>query len=166
MGFLDLFNSTPTTPSVDSVLPVSAKSEILSHKLPSILNTNLFLKNGEVCHYYDNAIYEKATTHKKYVKNSSGISMPGIFTRNRIRFAEGAVNVKEEVTYKTYNGVLYITNKRIIFVDDQEGFTCNVSDITAATPYSNCIELQFNTKTYKLFVPDGALVQNVLQMIV
>ena len=147
MGLFDIFK-TSTTPTVESILPVNAKNEILAKRLPNIVQTNLFLKMGEVCHYYDNAVYEKATTSKKYVRNGGGISMPGFFSGNRIHLSDSTVNVKENTTYKHYNGVLYITNKRVVFVDDESGFTCNVADITAATPYSNCIEMQFNTKTY------------------
>ena len=65
MGFLDLFNPQPTTPTIPSVLPESVKQQILRGKLPILEANNLFLKNGETCHYADRAIYEKRTVSKR-----------------------------------------------------------------------------------------------------
>ena len=65
MGFLDLFNPQPTTPTVPSVLPEAARQQILHGQLPTLEPNNLFLKNGETCHYADRAIYEKRTVNKR-----------------------------------------------------------------------------------------------------
>ena len=77
----------------------------------------------------------------------------------------GTSDTVENVTYDSIKGILYITNKRIIFVDDESGFDKKVSDIIALTPYANCVELQFKNGTYKIFVPDGNIVNFVLRSI-
>ena len=117
MGFLDLFRPQPQTPIVSTILPDIAKQEILRGRLP-ILNTNkIFLKNGETCHYIDKSIYEKKTVRKRYVRKNHGYSMPGLFKGTRINMGGGNTDVVDNVQYETFKGILYITNKRIIFVN-------------------------------------------------
>lgn len=38
-----------------------------------------------------------------------------------------------------------------------------IDDLIAITPYSNCVELQFNKDTAELFVPDENVTHAVLQ---
>ena len=165
MGFLDLFRPQPTTPTVTSILPDVAKQEIMLGRLP-ILNTNkIFLKSGEQCHYIDKAIYEKKTVRKRYVRRNNGYSMPGLFKGTRIHMGGGNTDVVDTAHYEMLRGILYITNKRIIFVGDANGFDKKIEDLIALTPYRNCVELQFSKETLKLFVPDGNVAHAVLQQI-
>lgn len=165
MGFFDIFKPQPKTPMVQTILPDVARQEIMRGRLP-VLNTNkIFLKNGEQCHYIDKTIYEKKKVNKRYVRRNNGYSMPGLFKGTRINMGGGKTDVEENIQYETIRGILYITNQRIIFVGESNGFDIKVEDLIAATPYTNCIELQFSKETYKLFVPDGYIVQNVLQII-
>ena len=164
MGFLDLF-TTKTTPIVPSVLPDSAKQKILCGQLPVLQPNNLFLKNGEACHYADRAIYEKRTVTKKRIRKNTGYSMPGLFKGTRIHMGGGNTEYVEDVKYSTIKGVLYVTTKRIIFVSGSDGFDRKVEDLVAVTPYANCIEFQFRKETLKLFVPDGNLPHIVLRLI-
>lgn len=77
----------------------------------------------------------------------------------------GTTDAVDNVTYSTHPGILYITNKRMIFVGDQMGFDKKLDDMIALTPYSNCVEIQFSKETYKIFVPDGNVTHAVLQML-
>ncbi len=165
MGFRDLFNPQQNTPVVSSILPVAAKQEIMQGRLP-ILNTNkLFLKSGEHCHYIDKAIYEKETIRKRYARKNGGFSMPGLFKGTRIYLGGGNTDVVDRVQYDRFKGILYITNKRIIFVSDTNGFDKKIDSLIALSPYSNCVELQFSKNTIRLFVPDGGIVHAVLQQV-
>ncbi len=165
MGFLDLFKRQPTTPVVISILPDIAKQEIRSGRLP-ILNTNsVFLKHGENCHYIDKAIYEKRTVNKRYVRRNQGYSVPGFFKGTRINIGSGKTDVVDNETFDTYRGVLYITNKRMIFVSDTNGFEKKLESIVAITPYTNCVEIQLAKETLKIFVSDGYLLKQVLHLI-
>ncbi len=162
MGFFDFFQQ-PQTPIVTSILPDIAKQEILRGRLP-ILNTNkIFLKKDEQCHYIEKAIYEKKTVKKRNVRRTSGYSAPGLFKGTRVHFGGGTTDIVDNVTYSTHRGILYITNRRLIFVGDQMGFDKKLDDMIALTPYSNCVEIQFSKDTYKIFVPDGNVTHAVLQ---
>lgn len=164
MGFLDLFK--PKVPTVQSILPDVAVQEILKGRLP-ILNTDkVFLKHGEKCHYIDKAIFEKRTVQRRYIRRSHGTMYPGlIFKDVKHTYGGGTTDVTDNVQYSTHRGILYITNRRIIFVGQQEGFDKSLQDLTAIQPYSNCVELQFGKDTYKIFVPDGIVVHAVLRQV-
>ena len=165
MGFLDYFFG-PSTPTVQSILPPAAVNEIMCGRLP-ILNTNrVFLKGGETCHYIDKAIYEKKVVRKRYVRKNRGTSYPGIFFRDiRHHYGKGYTDVTDNVQYETYRGILYITNRRIIFQGEQGGFEIQLDDLSAITPYGNCVELQCKKENYKDFVPDGGVTHQVLQLV-
>ncbi len=165
MGFLDLFNQQPQTPTVPSVLPEAARQQILHGQLPILEPSNLFLKNGEICHYADRAIYEKRTVNKKRIRKNTVYSMPGLFKGTRVHVGGGNTEYADDVKYSTIKGVLYITTKRIIFVGGTDGFDRKIEDLVAVTPYANCIEFQFRKETLKLFVPDGNLPHIVLRLI-
>jgi hypothetical protein len=165
MGFLDLFRRKPTIPVLASILPDAAKQEIMRGRLP-ILNTNkIFLKPGETCHYIDKAVYEKKIIRKRYIRRNTGYSTRGFFRGTRINFGGGNTDVVDNVQYETFNGILYITNKRILFVAPQSGFDRRLDELVAISPYNNCVELQFSRDTCKIFVPDGRVTHAALTLI-
>lgn len=164
MGFFDFLNTQPTMPTIPSILPDAARQQILRGQLPTLAPNNLFLKNGETCHYADRAIYEKRTVRKKRIRKNTGYSMPGLFKGTRVHVGGGNSEYVEDVKYSTIKGVLYITTKRIIFVGGADGFDRKTADLVAVTPYANCIEFQFSKETLKLFVPDGNLPHIVLRL--
>ena len=164
MGLFDMFKA-PQTPTVQSILPVAAVQEIMHGRLPILNSNKIFLKAGETCHYIDKAIYEKRTVRKRYVRRNNGYSAPGLFKGTRINFGGGTTDQVDNVTYHTLRGILYITNRRIIFQGEQEGFTLKVDDLVAITPYSNCVEIQTSKAQYRIFVPNGNVTQAVLQLI-
>ena len=165
MGFFDLFNPSPVVPTITSILPDAAKQEIMRGRLPILRTNKIFLKSGEECHYVDKAIYEKKTVKKRYVRRNNGYSVPGLFKGTRINMGGGHTDVVDNVQYETIHGMLYITNKRIIFVSGENGFDKKIDDLVALTPYTNCVELQFSKDNYKIFVPDGNVTNAVLQQI-
>ncbi len=167
MGFLDLFNTNaPVTPTVHTILPDAARNEIFSGRLPILRTDTIFLKKGEQCHYVDKAIYEKKVVKKRYVRRNHGMSFKGvIFSDVRHYVGGGNTDVVDNVQYENYRGVLYITNKRVIFVGEANGFDKKIDDIVAVTPWSNGVDFQFSKDSYRLFVPDGAVVNAVLRLI-
>lgn len=164
MGFLDIFRQ-PQTPVVTTILPDAAKQEIMKGRLPILRTDKIFLNQNETCYYIDKAIYEKKITKKRYVRRNNGYSMPGLFKGTRIQMGGGHTDVEDNIQYETYRGILYLTNRRIIFVGDQIGFDKSLHDLVATTPYSNCLELQFSKETYKIFVPDGNVLNRALHLI-
>lgn len=165
MGFLDIFKQQPSIPQIQTALPEMVIQEYKRGNLLTLNVSKIFLKKGEVCHYFDKAIYEKKIVKKRTVRRNNGYSMPGLFKGTRVHMGGGTSDTVENVSYDSIKGILYITNKRIIFVDDESGFDKKISDIIALTPYANCVEIQFKNGTYKIFVPDGNIVNFVLRSI-
>ena len=164
MGLLDLFR--PKTPTVQSILPDVDSQEILRGRLPILTTNKLFLKSGEHCHYVDKAIYEKKTVRKRYVRQNRGTSYRGILFKDvRHNYGRGTTDVVDNVNYEMIRGILYITNKRIIFQGEQGGFDFRIDDLVAIQPYQNCVELQCSRENYKIFVPNGIVTHQVLQLI-
>lgn len=165
MSFTEFFQPKVNTPMVPSVLPDAAKNQVLCGKLPILQMSNLFLKNQEYCHYADQALYEKRTVKQRKIRKSTGVSTPGLFRGTRVHFGGGETTSVDDVQYTSLKGVLYITNRRIIFTSSTEGFDKKVDDLISVNPYANCVEFQFGKETLKVFVPDGNLVLSVLKLI-
>ena len=91
--------------------------------------------------------------------------MPGLFKGTRVYMGNGGSDSYEEKMYEQVPGKLFITNKRVIFVGSNDGFDEKIDDLVAITPYSNCIELQFSKKRHRIFVPNGNIANNALQLI-
>lgn len=64
-----------------------------------------------------------------------------------------------------HRGVLYVTNQRIVFQASEKGFDKTYRYLTAVTPYVDACELQFGSKTYNMYVDDGNLLYEVLQLV-
>lgn len=167
MGFLDwLFGqSKPQTPIVPSLLPEIVKDEIRNGRLPHINVDQLFTKRGEICHYADRAILIVEKTKKIVHSRNHGMSTPGLFKGDRYHWGDSTSTVDEQIETEHCKGMLYVTNKRIIFTSKSEGFDKQYRYLSSVKPYSNAIELQYGSTIYSLFVPDGAIVYAVIQML-
>lgn len=64
-----------------------------------------------------------------------------------------------------HRGILYVTNQRIVFQAFEKGFDKTYRYLTAVTPYVDACELQFGSKTYNMYVDDGNLLYEVLQLV-
>lgn len=91
--------------------------------------------------------------------------MPGIFKGDRVYFGGGTSSPIEEIVTEQFKGILYVTNHRVIFVNKNNGFDKTFKNLSAVTPYSNAIELQFGSTTYSLLVPDGVLLNDVFKLV-
>lgn len=155
------WNRTPQQYKIErSILPDVAKHEIEQGRLPIIRVSNIFLKAGESCHFVDKAILNVEKTKKYY--RQMGRSYKGLFG-NRVNYGE-TIPVEYKNTQQT-KGILYITNKRLIFQARENGFEKGHKALTAVETYVNAIVLQYNQKTYTLIVADGNLVSAVLNMV-
>lgn len=166
MGIFDWFKAkAPPAPALSSVLPDAARQEILRGRLPILKTDKLFLKRGEICHYADKALYEKKIVQKRYVRRGNTFSTPGLFGAGRLSLTDGRTDVVDNIQYESLKGILYITNQRILFVGANSGFEKKISELVAITPYGNAVELQFAKENITLFVPDGTVVNAVLQQV-
>lgn len=106
------------------------------------------LANGEVCHYCGPATFVKT---KNVVVGYSGGSRG-----TSVRIAKGmsvhlgarkAAPIRGDVQERT-QGVLSITNKRVVFSANKGAFDKKISALSAVTPYQNGIAFQFGDQQY------------------
>lgn len=162
MGLLELLFGGTTKPVVQgSILPIAAKQEILSGRLPRINTDQIFLKKGEYCCYIDKALL--LVDKKKKIYRHRGYSTPGLFKGNRVSWGTG--QTKEYTETEEFKAILYITNQRIILQCRDHGFDKQHRYLTAVQPYNNAIELQYGNKTYSIIVPDGVVAYETIQLI-
>lgn len=168
MGFFSwLFSqpNPPQLPKVNTILPDAAEQEIRNGRLPRLNTDTIFTQKGEHIHYIDKAILLKDKTKKHYQSRHTGVSMPGLFKGDRVHFGGGTAEPIEEIITEQFKGILYVTNRRVIFVSKVNGFDKPYKSLSAVTPYSNGIELQYGSTTYSLLVPDGDLLNAVFKLV-
>lgn len=163
--FSNLFSqNSPADEHIPAIMPSGALDQIQQGIIPTMRTDKIILTREETCHFSERAILMTEKTRKRYVGRSNGVSVRvcrGVTYRTG---QNNATPVEETVTEEN-KGLLYITNKRIIFVSDKNAFNKKFKDLTAITPYSNAIQLQFSSKTYTVLVPDGAVVGTLISLI-
>ena len=165
MGLLSyLFggNSQPQQPpQIISIYPQPAVTKLMAGVLPVVTVDKIILGKGEVCHYVDRAVL---MTEKKMRKSQHVGGSYRIFSGSYLHTGD---TISEPVSEPDFTkGYFYITNKRTIFVASKNGFDKEIKRITAITPYSNAVDLQFGSKTYILFVPDGNVPKHVFDLLI
>lgn len=155
-----------TLPTVTTILPQMAKDEIMKGRLPQLNCDSIFLKNGEICHYIDKAILVTEKVEKVQIRNNYGHSAPGLFSGKVRHYGGHSRSYVEERPYNVYTkGILYITNKRVIFQAKENGFEKLYRYFTAVKPYSNGIEIQCNSVTYTLLLAEGSVAYSAIRLI-
>lgn len=157
---MGLFGPKQQIQITDSILPYAAKNEIMASRLPQLNTNKIFLKKGEICSYIDKAILNIHV--KKKMSRHIGYSSPGLFKGTRI--GTGITKPIEYEEIKQQKGILYITNKRVIFQASKNAFDKQHRYLTSIEPYSNAVVLQYGDKTYELIVADGSIVNHVLKL--
>ncbi len=91
----------------------------------------------------------------------------------RVRVAKGVSvstgggssrTVYGEVT-ETYSGAIVLTNRRIVFIHNQDGFECKISALTAVTPVDGSVVVQAGSKTYQFSAARQDLFVSALSMV-
>lgn len=67
--------------------------------------------------------------------------------------------------YEFKEGVVFVTNQRIIFVAPENGFEKKIKNLTAVIPYNDAVALQFGSQTITIMLPQAQLMAMVLQMV-
>lgn len=169
MGILNLlFGQTQPQariPNVPSILPQVVIDEIKNDRLPRINADKLFLTRGEVCHYADQALLIYRKTTRKVSTTNYGRSVPGLMKGNRWHVGNSVSEIEENIEQSSHKGILYITNKRIVFTSKEHSFDKQFRYLSSVEPYKNAIELQYGSNVFELFVPDGEIVYRVIKLI-
>lgn len=157
-----LFPKTPATPPLlTSILPHQAVLKIESGILPFIQADKIVLAKGENCHYVEMGAI--ITEEKHFESKRDGASFR-LFDGCYYHTGESKSEPVFETEYT--KGVLFFTNKRVVFHASKNGFEQKIEKLSAITPYADAITLQFGSKTYTLMLPDGALAERALKLIV
>lgn len=157
-------NDNSNVISITSILPSGAKQQIDSNILPTFNTATIVLAKNETCHFIDKAIRatEKKQKVNKLFRAGNSIRIAKGWT---IHLGGGSMTPRYNSLVEYYNGVIYITNKRIIFSSNYEAFDKKLSDLSAIIPYRDGLTLQFGEKIYKVFISDPIYAAKVINML-
>ena len=167
MGFFEWLFGNPkeTIPTIPSILPEIAKNEIRSGRLPHINVNELFTRRGEICHYADHAILVVKKDKSVRTSRHYGLSTPGIFKGDRFYTGHSVDTLNKQFETEYRKGMLYITNRRIIFTAKDGGFDKQYMYLSSIKPFKNAIELQYGSTIFSIFVPDGIIAYTAIQLL-
>ena len=124
-------------------------------KLPK-QNVDLNLQKNETCFFHSKCEYlEQRTVTKSIRYGGPSVSikiMKGLYYRT------GSYSVQKVTTdqvQKIDNGIIYITNKRVIFVGNKKNSSIKLDKILSFTPYSNGIEIAKETGRNPIFIVES-----------
>lgn len=126
-----------------------------------IHNPSLQLNDGEVCFYEGTGKHieekEKLAGYRKQGKNTR-IKWTSYWTTNYNLSEAEAIR---KTSQKSYRGHLYITNKRIVFLCEKNGFDVNFKDIQNITHYTDCIEIYHKNKFHRVFTNQSRRIYDI-----
>ena len=143
----------------------SAISAIAQGELPVVTGTPVLLEEGEIAHYYAPAT--------KIVTKNKAVGRTGSGAGVRVRVAKGvsvrsgggaSQTVYDDVT-DAFAGRVVLTNRRIVFLAEQNGFECKLSAISAIAPEGGRLLIQAGSKSYGLAVAQQGHFAKVLEMV-
>lgn len=121
-------------------------------KIPNIKNTNLVLSNDEFCCFMDKAYtFEDKTITTGYTGKGNGISLK-IAKGITYRTNGGNSKAIRETIRTTYDGILYITSKRVIFTSSKNSFDKPFEKITAIEEMKDGLIIQIGSNTYSIIL--------------
>jgi len=133
--------------------------------LPEVSGTALLLQKGETCHYSGNAV--RLITKEKTVgftaKNAGASFRVARGVTLRTGGAKG-VPVRQDVTDR-FPGTLFLTNKRIIFQADKNGFVLPLIKLVSIKQYTDGCEYFKDSVAYLLRLNDSEYCNLVLSVI-
>jgi hypothetical protein len=110
--------------------------------LPRLV-VSLNLKRGEECHFRTQATHlERRTVTRAIAYAGPTVSIPIV---KGVRFRLGAIapqRISQEVLAPLDEGVLYITNRRLLFDGSKQSRTFELSKIINFTPYSDGLNIE------------------------
>ena len=143
-----------------------ANTHLADNEPLPVVSTNVMLTNGEICHYCESATYVKTkNVVVGYTGGSRGTS---------IRIAKGmsvhlgskrSAPIRGDIQERT-QGILSITDKRIVFSANKGAFDKKISSLSSITPFQNGIAFQFGTQQYALETYQAEYIYQILARIV
>lgn len=134
----------------DSLMKKEEIQAIQNGRIPNIQTTNLNLSNGENCCYMDKAYtFQDKTITTGYSGKRNGVS---IRIAKGLSYHTGGSGSKaiRETQRTTYNGILYITTKRVIFTSEKNSFDKAFDKITSIQEVKDGLIIQIGSNTYSI----------------
>lgn len=151
-------------PQLQSLVPQRISNEIMTGQLPRFNPSTIMLGKNETCHFMDKAALAVKQKERSYQTQRRGSSFK--VTKNwTMHSSNGRARPIDQEWYEFKEGVVFVTNERIIFVEQEHGFEKKIKNLTAVTPYNDAMGLQFGSQTINLMMPNPQLMATVLKMI-
>ncbi len=151
-------------PQLQSLVPQRVSNEIMTGQLPKFNPSTIMLGKNETCHFMDRCALAVKQKERSYQTHRGGSSFK--VTKNwTMHSSNGHVRPIDQEWFEFKEGVVFVTNERIIFVAPEHGFEKKIKNLTAVIPYNDAVALQFGSQTLNLMMPQAQLMAMVLQMI-
>lgn len=130
--------------------------------LPVLTPNGIVLKEDELCHYQGAAYTEKNSSRiAGYTSQHAGGSVRiakglSVHTGGTERQA-----VRETLTEKS-NGILYITNKRIVFIAPKNAFEKPINSLSAYVPKQGHMAFLFGNQSFDLITADSFRIKDII----
>lgn len=135
-------------------------------ELPVIKQNDLILKSDEFCCFIgDGKTYKSKTVTTGYVSNHRGGSVR--IMRGLSYHTGGSTSQAIRQTQTTiFNGTIYITNKRIVYVSHNgEGFDKTIDKISSVNELEDGIMIQIGSKTYTIELEAHVLFMQIFNLV-
>ena len=106
------------------------------------LQVVILLKPGEVCHFLTPARLQEEFTKTRYVGGSHGASFR---VAKGVTIRTGSYRrspIKERYEEITDNGILYVTNKKVLFVGERKNVSYPINKIVNVNKFTDAIQFQ------------------------
>lgn len=151
-------------PELQSLVPKRISDTIINGNLPKFHPSTINLRANETCHFMDKCALAMQLKEKSYLSKGHGSSYR--MTKNFTLFSgTRTTRPVEQNWYEFKEGVIFITNQRIIFIAPENGFDKSLKRLTAFQPYSDAVTLQFGSEIITVMMPKPHLLSIVLQML-
>ena len=151
-------------PQLKSLVPQRISNQIMTGQLPKFNPSTIMLGKNETCHFMDKAALAVKQKERSYQTHRNGSSFK-VTKKWTMYSLNGRARPIDQEWYEFKEGVVFVTNERIIFVAPEHGFEKRIKNLTAVIPYNDAVALQFGSKTINLMMPQSQLMAMVLQMI-
>ena len=139
--------------------------QIQAGGLPVLSSVPVILEEGEQAHFFAPA--------RRYITKKKAVGRTGSGGGISVRVAKGvsvrsgggaSQTVYDDVT-DAFAGRLILTNRRIVFLAEQNGFECKLSAISAIAPEGGRLLIQAGSKSYGLADTQQGHFAKVLEMV-
>lgn len=159
---IDIFKVAFENNDVTSnIMPKEAIKQIKDGEIPKINISNLILKEDEYCCYVDNAeTYRDKTITTGYTRKGAGVSFR-VTKDLSYHTGGGGSQAIRETQRTTYSGILYLTNKRVIFTSQKDSFDKDINKLTSVTETRNGLVIQIGSDMYEIITKSHSLFMSV-----